>query len=330
MSITLIKLLTARYWKFFFSTYFLISLVWVFSISVRVFIRQETISLKVFFLLTLQTLPSILPYIVCLSAMLTILNLGKTKELQLTTLMGVSRARRFLHFLPILILLPLLSFYFNGLLKPYLRKTLKRPELFITNFMLKKLDHGNELNAGAWSLSGDQNGERILIQNQKGHSTILTSQGLRINRQKQLETTQGTLWLNSNKQKEFIQFKTAHIPIQTNKNFSSKETSFFHLNLQNLEHRHHAGLIIRNSFAPIIMLYLGFALGYFGLQIKRGMSFLVCLGSLLLLYFPLHILGRSIKTEHISLQAALLLLPLVACYVLAQFLNRKAEKHGAC
>lgn len=330
MSLTLLKLLLARFWRFFFSTYLLISLIWIFSICVRVFIRQEVYSINVLVLFTLRSLPSILPYITCIAAMLTILNLDKTKELQLTTLMGVSRKKRFVHFSPLFLLLPLFSFYFEGFLIPDLRNTLRNPENFINQGLISKLEKGFQVSTGGWLLGSHQKGSFLIAQDHPEHSTLLICEDLEVDKHKNLIAKHGFLWSNSKKQNDVIQFEQTKLPLERDQDYSAKELNFFELDFSDKDQRHQAGIIVRNTFAPIFLIYLGLALGYYGMTINRGMSFLICLASMLLMYLPLHILGRSLKTETLLADLGILILPYLGCLILGIILNTKAEQHGAC
>jgi len=260
--------------------------------------------------------------------MLTILNLGKTRELQLTTLMGVSRQKRLFHFAPLFIILPVASFYFQSVLNPSLKRTLKKPETLITQPIFNQLDSGMELILDDWVFGSDSNGNRLIVNNKSDYSTILLCKTISLDKNKHIYALHGHLWTNSNRVDQVVNFERVKLPLNPSMENSAKELSIFNLDFNNLDHCHQAGLIIRNSLAPIFMLYLGFAIGYYGLKLNRGLTFLLCLGSLLLIYLPLQILARSIKVDHLTLQILLLILPFIVCSLLAHHLNKSAERNG--
>jgi lipopolysaccharide export LptBFGC system permease protein LptF len=244
--------------------------------------------------------------------------------------MGVSRRKRLFHFIPLFLILPLFCFYFEGFLIPEIRNTLKNPQNLITQNLISKLDKGFQINAGGWLLGSHQKGNFLIARDHPESSTILLCNDLEVDSNKNFIAKQGYLWADSEKENEIIQFETTHLPLNQNLAYSAKELNFFELNLSHKDQRHQAGLILRNTFAPIFLIYLGLALGYYGMTITRGISFLIALGSLLLMYLPLHILGRSVKTDIFILNIIILILPYLGCLFVGMLLNAKAERHGAC
>lgn len=331
MSLTLQKILLMRFWKFFFQSYFAIALIWVFSLGIKLFIRQEIYSPKVIAYLTLATLPSVLPYMACLAGMFMIIHLDKTRELHLIKLMGLSRRKRLLHLSLVFLALPLLSFLFEGFIKPVTKQVIKSPDTFLSNDQFSNLVPGIESKIENWIFIKSPQEKIFMVKNEPSKLTSILSKNIHFNASPEahLQLDHGSIWPDLNFPKQFLKFDHLKLPIVGQTHLSLREHTFSELQNSDKTEFKQKMLILRNALSPAVLLYLGLALGYFSIVLRKGAGFIVCLFILLAVYFPLQILGRkSIDLELLPF-TFILILPFLAVGGIAHLLNRWAERKGA-
>lgn len=327
---TLQKIILLRFWRFFLQTYLIVSLIWAFSIGVKLFIRQEIYSPKILAILTMTTLPSILPYITCVAAMFTIINLGKTHELNLITLMGISRRSRFIHLWLILLTMPLFMFAFEGFIKPHFKTSMKSPVTFLSKKQLEHLPPGTEIQFQHWLYSKTENKKVLLFKHEEKNTTSIMSDSIHFSSDQlpQLLANNGFIWPNHKKPDQNLQFKQIRLPISDQSSRSTREKLFTELDSSIDRELQQKLLVIRNAFAPIFLIYLGVALGYYTLISRKSWGFILCLFIMLAVYFPCYIIGRKLTDDFNFTKGLSLLLPFVVVSIIAHLLNRFAEKRG--
>ena len=330
ISLTLQKIIFLRFWKFFLQSYAVVALIWVFSICVKLFIRQEIVSFQLLLIISLSTLPSILPYITCLAAMFTILNFGKTHELKLMTLMGISRISRLGHFLLAFPILPLLAFLFEAHWKPDLKMQLNSPASLMGRNMLEKIPRGTEIDLDNWLLSRNDNGGLFMARQENNKTTVILASDLSApdTAQHQLVVSNGKIWPDMQSGAQVLQFKDLHLPLVDHAMPSSREKRLAELNPHNSAELNQMFLIARNTLAPIFLLYLGISLGHLALVTSKGVGFLTCLLVLLAVYFPLQILSRNAHSTRLVIMLFLQCLPLLTVFITGRWLNHYSEKRG--
>jgi lipopolysaccharide export LptBFGC system permease protein LptF len=332
VNLALHNYLLRRFWLTFFKVGLVVILIWSFALGVRFFIRQELFDIRLFLLTALMTLPAVVPYLACVSAQLTVIQLHERGELLLTTLMGHGHGRRFLHFGGAILVLSMFMLVYENQIKPQVKQSLRQAFFNLEDSApLKNLPLGKTLALGPWILAQPQKDLQVYLHSNGASQTTIVTRGEGPSAKgAQLMLSEGTLWPAREATTQSVQFEQLLLPLAgpTQAGEISFKGLWALLHSPTVSDNKQGHIILRNGLAVGALFFLGLSLGYFTLVTSKAWGYGLCLALILGAYFPLTTFARRFECQGQLWELGVLYGPLIFAIMGGLVLNRFASRRG--